>query len=108
MTRRTVFAGSASGRRRERRADLQSEQAKSSEVMHRPTAGRVVLSCNRKPIDRVSKAVDTSTEYHKQILAAAAKYVECRENPKYRKVLNEAGRTINAKQKMRGKSIPLI
>jgi len=30
------------------------------------------------------------------------------ENPQHRKVLNEAGRVINARQKQRGKSIPLI
>ncbi|KAB8312963.1 hypothetical protein EH228_04610 [Erwinia endophytica] len=30
------------------------------------------------------------------------------ENSQYRKVLNEAGRQINARQKQRGKSIPLI
>ncbi|PKH21450.1 antitermination protein N [Enterobacterales bacterium CwR94] len=75
MTRRTQFAGSASGRRRERRAGLQSEASNSSEVMHRPTPNRVVLQCKRSTADRVMKAVDTETEYHKQILAGAAKYV---------------------------------
>ncbi|WP_437609610.1 antitermination protein N [Erwinia sp. V71] len=74
MTRRTQFTGSAAGRRRERRAHLQSEVSVSSEVMHRPTPGRVVLQCQRKPVDRVVKAVETDTEYHKQILAGAAKY----------------------------------
>lgn len=75
MTRRTQFAGSAAGRRRERRADLQSEASVSAEVLHRPTPSRVVLQCKRKPADVVSKAVDTETEYHKQILAGAAKYL---------------------------------
>ena len=75
MTRRTQFTGSASSRRRERRAGLQSEVSSSSEVMHRPTPSRVVLQCKRKPTDVVSKAVDTETEYHKQILAGAAKYL---------------------------------
>ena len=37
MTRRTVFNGSAAGRRRERRAAVQSAVAVSSENMHRPT-----------------------------------------------------------------------
>lgn len=75
MTRRTQFTGSASGRRRERRAHLQSDISNSSEVLHRPTPGRVVLQCSRKPTDRVVKAVDTDTEYHKQILAGAEKYI---------------------------------
>lgn len=75
MTRRTQFAGSAAGRRRERRAGLQSEASVSAEVLHRPTPSRVVLQCKRKPVDVVSKAVDTETEYHKQIRAGAAKYM---------------------------------
>ena len=75
MTRRTQFSGSASGRRRERRAHLQSEASVSAEVLHRPTPSRVVLQCKRPAADRVVKAVDTETEYHKQILAGAAKYI---------------------------------
>lgn len=99
MTRRTQFAGSAAGRRRERRAGLQSEASVSAEVLHRPTPSRVVLQCKRKPADVVSKAVDTETEYHKQILAGAAAYVEQRTSSKYQKVSNEAGRQIHAVQK---------
>lgn len=34
-----------------------------------------ILTLNRKPVDRVVKAVDTETEYHKQILAGAAMYM---------------------------------
>ena len=108
MTRRTQFSGSASGRRRERRAHLQSEASVSAEVLHRPTPSRVVLQCKRPAADRVVKAVETETEYHKQILAGAAAYVEHRISTKYQKVSNEAGRQIHAVQKMRGKSIPLI
>ena len=43
MTRRTPFNGSASGRRRERRAALQSAVAVSAEKMHRPTLSRAQL-----------------------------------------------------------------
>lgn len=75
MTRRTQFSGSASGRRRERRAHLQSEASVSAEVLHRPVPSRVVLQCKRKPVDTVSRAVIAETEYHKQILAGAAAYV---------------------------------
>jgi len=74
MTRRTTFNGSAAGRRRERRASLQSEASVSSEALHRPTDSRVVLSCKRPAMSRTDKAVETETEYRKQILAAAARY----------------------------------
>ena len=48
MTRRTEFKGSSTARRRARRAELQSQESVSSEVMHRPTPSRVVLQCKRK------------------------------------------------------------
>jgi len=64
--------------------------------------------CRRAVNDRVSKAVETETEYHKQILAGAANYVEHRMNSKYLKVANEAGRQIRAVQKPHRRSIPLI
>lgn len=43
MTRRTAFNGSASGRRRERRAALQNEITASSKVLHRPTLSRAQI-----------------------------------------------------------------
>lgn len=64
--------------------------------------------CRRAVTDRVSKAVETETEYHKQILAGAVKYVEQRINSKYQKVCNEAGHHIRAVQKIRRRSIPLV
>ncbi|EBN2886649.1 antitermination protein [Salmonella enterica subsp. diarizonae] len=48
MTRRTAFNGSASGRRRERRAALQNAVTASSEVMHRPTLSRVQIQAKGK------------------------------------------------------------
>lgn len=63
--------------------------------------------CRRVVSDRVSKAVETETEYRKQILAGADKYVEHRINSKYHKICNEAGRQIHAEQKPRRRSIPL-
>lgn len=44
-------------------------------MMHRPTPNRVVLQCKRQVTPSVNRAVDTETEYHKQILAGAAKYM---------------------------------
>lgn len=48
MTRRTAFNGSASGRRRERRAALQNEITASSEVLHRPTLSRAQIQAKGK------------------------------------------------------------
>lgn len=101
----------AQERRRDRRAGKQAEWKQANPLLvgvkAQPSC-RPTLTLNRKAVDRVVKAVETETEYHKQILAGAEAYVECRENPKYRKVCNEAGRQIHAVQKRRGKSIPLI
>lgn len=108
MTRRTQFNGSASGRRRIRRAHLQSEASISAEVLHRPVPGRVFLQCKRPAADRVVKAVETETEYHQQIMAGAARYTERRISNQYLKVCNEAERQIRAVQKRHGNSRPLI
>lgn len=43
MTRRTAFKGSASGRRRERRAALQNTLTASSDILHRPTLSRAQI-----------------------------------------------------------------
>ncbi|QCT21801.1 antitermination protein [Jejubacter calystegiae] len=48
MTRRTSFNGSASARRRELRAALQSDAAVSSERMHRPTLSRAQIQAKGK------------------------------------------------------------
>jgi len=54
--------------------------------------------------DRVLKAVTQAPNWR----GKAEKEIDLvsRENPEYRKVMNESGRQIHAKQKMRGKSIP--
>lgn len=69
---------------------------------------RAEICCKRSAVERISKAVETETEYHKQIMAGAAKYTERRISNQYLKVCNEAGRQIRAVQKRHGKSIPLI
>lgn len=107
MTRRTQFTGSAAGRRRERRAHLQSEVSSSSEVMHRPTPNRVVLQCKRPAADRVVKAVDTETEYHKQILAGADKYVSPSKSVFNSKPKSEYGVMAAGRQKRKESSKPL-
>ncbi|ENW8716734.1 antitermination protein N, partial [Escherichia coli] len=52
MSRKTEFKGTAASRRRARRANLQSQEAISSDKLHRPTPSRVVLQCKRKPAMR--------------------------------------------------------
>lgn len=64
MTRRTSFNGSASGRRRERRAALQNEVTASSESLHRPTESRVQLQCKRKPAMRSEVVTITTMVNH--------------------------------------------
>lgn len=86
MTRRTSFNGSASGRRRERRAHLQSDVAKSADVLHRPTLSRAQLQAkgvhhtperieDATPIKFVAQdAVWQREEYKRQIERAAIVY----------------------------------
>lgn len=67
----------AQERRRAARAEKQSAWKRANPLLVGVSAKpdcRPILTLNRKPVDRVVKAVDTETEYHKQILAGAAKY----------------------------------
>lgn len=68
----------AQERRRAARAEKQAEWKDANPLLvgvkAKPVC-RPILTLNRKPADRVSKAVETETEYHKQILAGAAKYI---------------------------------
>lgn len=68
----------AQERRRAARADKQTAWKQANPLLvgvKASPACRPILTLNRKPADRVVKAVDTETEYHKQILAGAAKYM---------------------------------
>lgn len=60
MSRKTEFKGSAQSRRRAKRAALQSAEAVSSEVLHRPTPSRVTLQCKRKPAMRAEVVTITN------------------------------------------------
>lgn len=75
----------AAARRNARRAD---EAIKSREVeailasqfgqdapTRRVELSRAEIACKRQVTPSVNRAVDTETEYHKQILAGAAKYI---------------------------------
>lgn len=86
MSRRTSFSGSASGRRRKRRAALQDAITVSSETMHRPTLSRAQIQAKGKhhtperiedatPIKFVAQdAVWQRREYKRQIERAAIVY----------------------------------
>ncbi|MBY4887742.1 hypothetical protein K5Y32_07320 [Pantoea sp. DY-15] len=68
----------AQEKRRAARAEKQSAWKQANPLLvgvKASPACRPILTMNRKPADRVMKAVDTETEYHKQILAGAAKYI---------------------------------
>ena len=86
MTRRTAFNGSAAGRRRERRAAVQSAVAVSAETMHRPTLSRAQVQAkgqhhtlasieNATPLKFVAQdAVWQQQEYKRQLERAAIVY----------------------------------
>ena len=68
----------AQEKRRAARAEKQSAWKQANPLLVGVKAKpdcRPILTLNRKPVNRVVKAVDTETEYHKQILAGAAKYI---------------------------------
>ncbi|MDF7630465.1 hypothetical protein PUG46_14435 [Erwiniaceae bacterium L1_55_4] len=61
-----------------------------------------------KSNDRVSKAIETETDYHKQILAESEKFREHKRNINMWKVNNNEGRIIHVLQKTVKKSTILI
>ncbi|MBV4365880.1 hypothetical protein [Erwinia phyllosphaerae] len=69
--------------------------------------GRKVEAALTGCSDRVLKAV-SCTEYKMKMRSKPVPEAVTRENPEYRKVNNPYGQVTNARQKMRGKSIPLI
>lgn len=125
MTRRTAFNGSASGRRRERRAALQNAVTASSEVMHRPTLSRVQIQAKGK--HETPKRIEDAKslqfmakdafwqleEYKRQIERAAIvfeneirKPADSKNHRTYYRDANPLGNKIYAVQKQRGKPIP--
>lgn len=63
---------------------------------------KALMGCS----ERVSKAVNRAPDWRVKVEREAG-FVSM-ENPEYRKVRNPLGQQINARQKARGKSIPLI
>ncbi|QZY95977.1 hypothetical protein [Pantoea dispersa] len=89
------------------------EEILASELGWEPPARGTELSraenhCRRVASDRVSKAVETETEYHKQIMKGASSYSEYRSKPQHQRIGNEAGRTIHVKQRRIHTPISLI
>lgn len=69
---------------------------------------RAEICCKRVTCNRVSKATETETEYHRQIMAGASSYREYHSKPHYQRIGNEAGRKIHVKQRRLKKPIPLM
>lgn len=87
---------------RERRA-----QAYRAKCAAENKLGRKIEAALSGCSDRVLKAV-SSTDYKMKMRSKPVPEGVTRENPEYRKVNNPYGQITNARQKMRGKSIPLI
>lgn len=113
----SVSAGNAKTRRHERRRKLAMERDAIGNIIDSifgcdaPDASQAALRSKPTRVDRVVSSVDS---YGKQIEKAIShhesitKRREQRLRNEHMQVLNEAGRTIHAVQKSRGKSIPLI
>lgn len=103
-------------RRRERRAEKQAEWKAANPLLVGVSAkpdNRPVLSLTRKPKSRVESAVNpidlTALAEYREVLENRAAAVE-RKNHRtwYSKPSREMGVTCTGRQKMKGKSIPLI
>lgn len=127
MSRRTEFKGSSAARRRERRAHLQSSESVCSEVMHRPTLSRAQIQAKGKHFTPTNIEGATAIkfvaqdaewereEYKRQIERAAILYsnelrkpVERKNHRTWYSKPGERGITCSGREKMKGKSIPLI
>jgi len=84
---------------------------KSAEQIERDAYARKIESAysrlTSEPVLRVCKAL-SCTDYKMNLRVKPVPEAVTRENPEYRKVKNPFGQITNARQKMRGKSIPLI
>ncbi|EAQ6304729.1 antitermination protein [Salmonella enterica] len=127
MTRRTVFNGSAAGRRRERRAALQNETTASSEVLHRPTLSRVQIQAkgkhetpkrieDAKSLQFMAKDAFWQVEEYRRHLERAAivfeneirKPADSKNHRTYYRDVNPLGNKIHAVKRMKLSSKPLI
>ncbi|EPB7497022.1 antitermination protein N [Klebsiella aerogenes] len=105
----------AQSRRRERRAAKQAEWKAANPLsvgVSAKPANRPVLSLNRKPKSRVESALNpinltVLAEYREQ-LENRAEAVERKNHKLWYKQPGERGITCSGRQKMKGKSIPLI
>lgn len=119
MSRKTVFTGSAAGRRRERRLCLQpvaiDDVGLELAMTERPTPSKVERAARRR-INRVKKAV---APIHNEYGAQIQKYAEivearCKKIDRinhqnwYSEPKKESGFDCRGRQPVRGKSIPLV
>ncbi len=102
-------------RRRDRRADKQAEWKAANPLLVGVSAkpdNRPVLSLSRKPKSRVESATNpidltVLAEYHDQIESNLER-IERRNHKVWYREPGERGITCSGRQKMKGKSIPLI
>lgn len=100
----------AQERRRAARAEKQAEWKDANPLLvgvKAKTVCRPILTLNRKPADRVVKAVETETDYHKQIVAGASMYVSPSKSVFNSKPKTEYGVMAVGRQKRKESSKPL-
>lgn len=105
----------AQARRRERRAEKQAEWKAANPLLVGVSAkpdNRPVLSLTRKPKSRVESAVNpidlTILAEYREEMEKRAEAVERKNHRLWYKQPGERGITCSGRQKMKGKSIPLI
>lgn len=91
---------------RNKQKNLARAAAHRAEKQRDARLGRKVEAAMTGCSERVLKAVTQAPNW--RVKAEKDAEFVSRENPEYRKVNNPYGQITNARQKMRGKSIPLI
>lgn len=105
----------AQARRRERRAEKQADWKAANPLLVGVSAkpdSRPVLSLNRKPKSRVESALKpidlTALAEYREQLETRANAIESKNHRTWYSKPGERGITCSGRQKMKGKSIPLI
>ncbi|WP_165699073.1 hypothetical protein [Chimaeribacter arupi] len=108
-----LASDNAKNRRRARRA-AERESTGGIKCATLGSKPKATTQAVRKPFERVVKAVSSAEGYGRQLQKAIghhepiAQKREEKQRREHMKVRNPLGQQVNARQKMRGKSIPLI
>ncbi|KFD19073.1 MULTISPECIES: hypothetical protein [Tatumella] len=107
MTRKTPFNGSAAGRRRQRRAALQSDASKSTELLHRPLPSLSMNRQTRPPTERaITPAGSAELQLYRQKLLEYARVFGHERCALPSASAGESVVTCHARQKKQKVSIP--